>query len=331
MAGEPLFEMEFGQMAGEEDEDVIVSLPPAEGEVKVTKVGEKATPTEDPVEDLKGQFAAMTQRVTAAERTAQAATQQAQEATQRAAKAEVQVVSSQLDTVLSGLAAAEAESKSAKQAMVTAHEAGDFVAVADAQERIADARARVQRLQEAKADLEDSTKRKPDEQVRRQPQRDEGTVDPVETFARGMSQRSAAWIRSHPECITDPKLNARMLAAHNLAIADDVKVDSDEYFRRIDDGIKVSGGKPAAPAGDGRRPSSAAAPASGSSGGLNGGGQEVRLTKREALAATDGTLVWGTDSPDGKFKKGDNLGLAEMARRKHYGKLAGLYDKTYNE
>ena len=87
------------------------------------------------------------------------------------------------------------------------------------------------------------------------------------------------------------------------------------------------------PSGDGRRPSSAAAPASGGSGGLNGGGVEVRLTKREAASATDGTLIFNYDDPTGqnRWKKGDPIGLAEMARRKHEGMKNGLYDKSVSE
>ena len=50
----------------------------------------------------------------------------------------------------------------------------------------------------------------------------------------------------------------------------------------------------------------------------------------EAASATDGTLVWNYDDPSGKnqYKKGDPIGLAEMARRKHEGQKAGLYDRN---
>jgi len=204
---------------------------------------------------------------------------------------------------------------------------------ARAQRKIAGAEARLQRLQEAKDDLEDAAKRRPAAGVdnRQQTTQRAAIADPVERLIADarMSQRSASWIRAHPECVTDQKLNARMLAAHNLAIAEDVAIDSDEYFRRIDEGV---GTKKAATVGDGRRPSSAAAPAAGAGGALNGG-TEVRLTKGEAASATDGTLVWNYDDPSGKnaFKKGDPIGLAEMARRKHYGQKAGLYNKSATE
>lgn len=333
-------------MAGEEDgDDVIVSLPGDMTEVKVIKAGEaeiKKTPPAgdvDPVEDLKGQFAAMTSRVAAAETAAQTAARQLEETNQRLHAAQGDVVSSQLDTVLSGIAAAQAEAAAAEQAYVAAAEAGDFPAQARAQRAMAGAESRIQRLAEAKDDLEDAVKRRPapGDQQRQQPsqQRQQPPADPIERFTQGMSARSAAFIKKNPQTVTDPKMNARMLAAHNLALADDVEVDSDEYFRRIEDGIKPAQQQQQrpTPSGDGRRPSSAAAPASGGSGGLNGGGVEVRLTKREAASATDGTLIFNYDDPTGqnRWKKGDPIGLAEMARRKHEGMKNGLYDKSVSE
>ena len=72
------------------------------------------------------------------------------------------------------------------------------------------------------------------------------------------------------------------------------------------------------------------APVSASSGGTSGG-TEVRLTKGEAQSATDGTLQWNFNDPKGKFKKGDPIGIQEMARRKKAMTEQGLYDKSYVE
>lgn len=342
MAGEnEMLNLDFG---GTDDDDagVVVSLPPAEGEAQVRKAEapEKAKPApaaDDPVESLKSQFNAMSQRATAAEQAAIEAQQVAQQASQRAHQLETAVVGSQLDTVVSGIAAAEAEATNAENALITAQEQGDFAAVARAQRAIAKAEARILRLTEAKDDLEEQAQRRPaqpDPTRQQQPQRRAGPSDPVEAFIQGnkLTPRSADFIRRHPETTTDPKANARMLAAHNLAVADGVEIESDEYFRRIEEGISVT--KKAEPQQQ-RRPSAPAAPAAGGTGGgaLNGGGTEVRLTKGEATAATDGTLVWNYDDPSGKnlFKKGDPIGLAEMARRKHHGKKAGLYDRSFTD
>lgn len=328
-----------------DEEEIVVTLPTDTSVVTVTKTDDGArkpapkagAPADEAVTDLKNQFAAMTARVTTAETAARVATEQATEATQRASRMETQVVTSQLDTVLTGIAAAESEANAAEIALANAIEAGDAPAQARANRAIASATSRIERLTEAKADLEDAVKRGP--ATRPTPQQNTRTAppsDPVEAFTQGMSPRSAAWVKAHPECVTDRRMNARMLAAHNLALADDVEVDSDEYFRRIEDGIGGSQVQKTAakPSSDtGRRPSSAAASGAGASGGLNGGDLEVRLTKREAASATDGTLVWNYDDPTGqkRWTKGEPIGLKEMARRKHEGMKSGLYDRMQYE
>ena len=287
---------------------------------------------EDPVADLKNQFAQMTGRVAKAESVAQTAVAQVAETQQRLQRAEAHVVTSQIDTVDSGIAAAEQEAENAERAYAQAFEAGDGPAMARAQRVIARAENNRAELVRAKQDLQEAARRQPTQAQQPRQQARQPAADPVEAVASTLSQKSAAWLRSHPECVTDPKMNARMMAAHNLAVADDVAVDSDEYFRRIEAGVKVTKTQQQpekTQQGDGRRPSSAAASGSGSGGNLNGG-ITVALTKGERDSATDGTLVWNYDDPSGqnRFKKGDPIGLAEMARRKYEGKKAGLYDRN---
>jgi hypothetical protein len=333
-------------MAGEEDDggEVIVSLPATEGEVQVRKVTAKAVGeeiesasfNEDPVEDLKNQFATMTARATTAEQTAQQVARDLHETRQQLQSVQTEVVTSQTETLESGIAQAEAEAVAAEQAYAQAFEAGDAMAVARAQRLMATAVSRQDRLKEALEDLKDEAKTKPARREEPTQRPRQAPQDPVEAFASNMTPKSAAWIRAHPEAITDKKKNAKMLAEHNLCIADDVEVESPEYFRRVEKAINGAAPKPAAkPGEDGRRPSSAAA-GGGNPGGsatLNGGGTEVRLTRGEAQSATDGTLVWNYDDPTPAkaFKKGDPIGLAEMARRKYLGKKAGLYDKSAME
>jgi len=330
-------------MAGEDDE-VIVALSgdtsttdvkvieAKNGAVAVDFNGDEAV--EDPVADLKKQFGQISGQLRTVVTKQHQTEQQLQDTTQRLHRAESQVVVSQIDTVESGIAQVQAEASQAEQDYARAFEAGDGPAMARAQRVMMRAETNLAKLTEAKQDLQEAAKRGPVQQQTRQ--QAQPAADPVERVASTLSPRSAAWIRSHPDCITDPKMNARMMAAHNLAIADDIPLDSDEYFERIEKGIRPvqqqerKTTKVAATEGDGRRPSSGAASAAGSSGGMNGGATTVKLTAREAASATDGTLVWNYDDPTGqsRFKKGDPIGLAEMARRKHEGQKAGLYDKN---
>jgi hypothetical protein len=329
-------------MAGEDD-DVIVSLPGDTSQVvKTDDVVVKTGAAEvsfndedggDPVADLKKQFTQMTGALSTVVASQQQTEQQLREANQRLQRAESQVTVSQLETIENGIAQIDADTEAAEAAYAHAFDAGDGAAMARANRAMQQAIVNRAKLVEAHQDLKEAAKRGPAQQQGRQPVRT-APADPVEAvIANGnVSPKSAAWLRAHPQCITDPKLNARMLAAHNLALADDIPVDSDEYFERIEQGIKPVKQQQQQvekkPAADGRRPSSAAAAGGATGGGLNGGTVQVKLTKGEAASATDGTLVWNWDDPGGKFKKGEPIGLAEMARRKHEGMKAGLYDRN---
>jgi hypothetical protein len=334
-------------MAGEDDE-VVVNLS---GDTSTTDVvvveggegdGKKTGGTavsfndddENPIADLKKQFSQITGQLRTVVADNQQTKQQLHETQQRLQTAEA---TNQLETIENGISQVESDIAQAEAAYARAFEAGDGAAMARAQRAISRGEAHLVQLGEARDSLRSGARRQPTQEPppRRAP------VDPVEAaiVAGRMSPRSAEWIRAHPDCITDPAKNKRMLAAHYAAVADGIEVDSDDYFERIEKGVKPVQQRQQQketqkdgerPAGDGRRPSSAATSGSGAGGGMNGGSVQVKLTAREAASATDGTLVWNYDDPSGqnKFKKGDPIGLAEMARRKHEGMKAGLYDKN---
>lgn len=322
-------------MSDLDDDAVTVTLPAEEGGAVIEKIAEKVDPktaTDDPIADLRGQFEQMkgtlnqtTQRLVGAER-------ELDTTRQELASSRQEVTTSQMDTVQSGIQAANAEAEAAEREHTAAFEAGDGPAQARAFRKMAAAEARIQRLKEAEGDLKEQSTAK---QPVRQEQRQQPTNDPVDAFTKGMSPKSAAWIRSHPECVTDPKKNARMLAAHNLALADDITVDSDEYFQRIEAGItpqaaaKIEADLKPEPKVN-IRPSAPVAPAGSGSGG-GAGGQSVTLTRREVQAATDGTVVWNTDSADGKYKRGSPVGIQEFARRKAIMIKEGHYNRSYEE
>jgi hypothetical protein len=323
------------------DDDAIVVTLPADGDGTITKIeGEtqKVTVTADPLEDLKDQFTQQKQRTTAAELAQQQTARRLEEVTQELQTTKTAVTESQLDTVLSGIQAATAEADAAEKDYIAAHESGDGPAMARAQRKMATAEARVQRLNEAKGDLEEAKSAKPVTRVETRPEPRQQPTDRVEQFAAQMSPRSAAWIRAHPDCITDSKKNARMMAAHNLALADDIPVDSDEYFSRIEAGVgattaRVEPKPEPKPDTSGKRPISAAASGANTGGGMNGGAVEVRLTQREVTAATDGSIVHNTPDPTGKnrWKVGDPVGVQVFAQRKRDMMRQGLYDRTVTE
>lgn len=289
--------------------------------------------------DLEADNLVQKQRREAAEQRAQSARNEADRARQEVAASRVDVVESQYDTVATGLASAQAEASAAEQEYAAAFDKGDAAAMAKAQRKIANAEARAVRLDEARAELEVRRKEPPRQQQRDlQQRRTSASDDPVEAYVADRTAPTQKWLRAHPEWVTDPTKNAKLTKAHLNAVSIDLAPDSDEYFEHVENFIGLR--KPAQ-SGNGRDPapqakrktSVPAAPVHQSSGGTNGGAREVRLTSGEALAARDGTHVWNYDdpSPQKKFKKGEPIGIQEMARRKEALTKQGAYDRSYTE
>lgn len=287
--------------------------------------------TDDPVETLKSQLAekqaaldSANQQVASQSTLASQATQRAAQAEREAAQARTEASQSQKTTVESGIAAAKSEADAAEESYKAAFEAGNAGEMAKAQRRMSRAEADLALLEQAKGDLAE-----PRQQVRTEaPQQRQ--ADPVEDFINSRTAPTQAWLRAHRDYLTDPRKNAKMQAAHFDAESEGLALDTPQYFKHVEKFLGME--KPAGGTqqnGNGadtsqqqptqRRPTAPTAPVTASGGGMSGEGNAVRLTKGEAEAATDGiTHVWSYDDPTGKarFKKGEAIGLQEMARRK---------------
>jgi hypothetical protein len=321
-------------MAGEND-DIIVTIEgddvSTDQDIIVDVADTKQTQrksSDDPIETLKAQLAekeaenaSLKQRATTAESVAGQASQRATVAETEAQQARREAAASTKTTVESGIAAAKAERDAAREALESAFESGDKKALGDAQIRIATAAADLAMLEQAKAELPAAP------EARQQPQRPAAPTDQTEQWISNLSPRSQTWIRGHMDYATDQRKNAKVVSAHHDAMAEGLQPDSDAYFEHLEQflGIKqkpgtqerqqpTNGAQPTTQ----RRPSAPTAPVTPTGGGVQGGASEVRLTKGEAERATDGTIVWNYDDPTGKgrFKKGDAIGVQEMARRK---------------
>lgn len=185
----------------------------------------------------------------------------------QARRSEVEVQDSNLQIVVSAIEAVKRENAMAKHKLAEAMRSQDFDAAAEMQEIISINASKLTQLENGRVALEarvEAAKRRPREQQPQQgeqPRRD-APQDPVEHFASQLSPKSAAWIRSHPECVLDGKKNLKMLGIHNIAIADGLAPDSDEYFDFIETqlGYKRPQAVPRAEEdGDGDDPTSQAA------------------------------------------------------------------------
>jgi hypothetical protein len=128
-------------------------------------------------------------------------------------------------------------------------------------------------------------------------------ADPVAALleAKRSEPATIAWLKAHPldaavlATNSDPTRVAQIQSSHAGAVAAGYAPGSSEYFRHIDRALGSSSGT------------------RGGGGGASGGGAEVRLTKGEVTAATDGSVCWGRE---GGAKCGQPVGIEEYARRK---------------
>lgn len=329
-------------MADEPTELEIKIIPDEEANLEVAKAAdEKVAAKEEPkeekvekkdpaVEELTSQYKELEAREASERSRRIAAETEAARHRSEAETARKQVASSQLDTVVTALNAAKESAEQAKRDLRAARESGNVDDEVEAADRLAIARAEERRLDEAKDDLEARAKAQP----RRQ---DTQPTDVVEAFVRGRTQPTADWIRAHPEFVRTETGLKKLTAADAVAQAEGLVPDTPEYFARAEEylGItKKEAPKTATEAAQVKpRASAPVAPGSAVANGGSGGGQEVRLTQREANAAQDGTIVWNTPDPTGKnrWKVGDPIGLVEMGRRKLAMQKSGLYDKSQYE
>ena len=108
-------------------------------------------------------------------------------------------------------------------------------------------------------------------------------LDAVETVARQLTPNAAAWVRAHPDYITDPAKNADLMSAHYAAMAKGLQGDSPEYIRFVEERVGVPPARRdpqpqyerREPVADTRRSAPPAAPVSRGNG---AGGSPTRVT-----------------------------------------------------
>jgi hypothetical protein len=209
------------EVEGQEVGEVASSAPPVEKAPKAAQV----IPAEAGVEELKKQVESV--RAEAAARIAER-DRMLRQASERAHTAERQVVESRKGAVDGVIESLAKDREQAKRDIIAGHEAGDFAKVADAQDRLAAAHARIAAAEQGKLALQDQVDNPPPPVY----------VDNVEKLARQLiaagSPRSAAWLRAHPEYAEVGPLNDKMIRAHNHAIGEELAPETDDYFAHIE-------------------------------------------------------------------------------------------------
>lgn len=180
---------------------------------------------EDGIKDLKMRLEHERLARAEAERQAQAAREQAYYASNEVHDTNLQLVKNAIDTVKSN-------NDALKRAYTEALSVGDYGKTAEIQEALSLNAARLMELERGRAAMEQAPKPQKPEPVR--------SSDPVEALASQLSPRSADWVRKNPQCVTDQRMYQKMVAAHNLAMADGIQPDTDDYFAFVEDTLKIN-------------------------------------------------------------------------------------------
>lgn len=262
-----------------DDIDVELADPPA-AEPKVE--AEKAPPAaqkealspEEGIKRLEANLASERARREEADR-------RAAQATQERHQAQVEVVDTNMALVNSAIANCEQAKETLTARYAEAAAAGDWGSASEVQSLMADNAAALSQLRTGKQAMEAQGRpQAPQAQQYQNP-------DPVEAYVSqlGGYPRSAAWVRQHPEFVTDQRLNSKMISAHNLAVADGLQPDSDDYFTAIESTLRLA---PTTTVAIGEEPQTRAPPAAPPSRGSGANGSKpgtVRLTPAQVEAA----------------------------------------------
>jgi hypothetical protein len=249
-----------------DDDEITLELP----EDDVPEVKEEAEPAY--ITDLKAQLAAE-------KAGRQAAEQKLHQAAREVHRARSDVDDTNLQLVVNAIDTVSRDIEMLKQAHTFALQSGDFARATEIQSEMSANSAKLLQLENGRDAMQSAP---------RQPEPAAPPADPVEAFASQLSRRSADWVRNHPEFVRDPRLNAKMIAAHNLAVADGIPTDTDEYFEAIENTLKVA--PKAAPKTDTddqyaakvvQRRDAAPAAAPANRGGQTGNSNVVRLTREQ--------------------------------------------------
>lgn len=213
------------------------------------------------------------------------AEKRAREMQNNANRANMEVQDTNLQLIHSAMENVKRNSDILKQHYAAALQAGAFDKAAEIQEHMGINSAKLLQLENGRAALQsrlENEKNQPAPQM----------ADPVEQVASQLSPRSAAWVRNHPQCITDKRLYQKMVGAHNIAVADGYSPDTDEYFDFIENQmgfrratrvteVEVDEPLSAASAPSVKRGAPPPAPSSRAASGNSGNKNVVRLSSEE--------------------------------------------------
>ena len=208
-----------------EEDQIQLELDPQEDEIQIVeapeepKIEEKPQlSVEDGINELKFKLEEERKAREAAERRAKQAMEQASLYKNDAADSNMKMIDTAIDTI-------KRNQEILKQNLRDAVAMGDADAQAEILMSIQKTQSDHEKLMYGKQQYEATVKAAP--------------ADPVEAMASNLTPRSAEWVRAHPEYARDQALTRRMVRAHEDALDEGIRPDTDEYFDYVETRLKV--------------------------------------------------------------------------------------------
>lgn len=270
--------------------EVVVDETPQIEETVVQAAEEPENEVQRHEESPEEGIEALKTRLKMAEEARQMAERQAAEQAQMAHAAKLQVEDGNLALIRSAIDTVRQETAILKQHYAAAMSSGAFDKAAEVQEALSTNAAKLIQLENGRVALEDRIK---NPQFRQPPV----PMDPVEDFANRLSPKSAAWVRAHPDYVTNENKKMEMLGAHQMAVGRRFVPDSQEYFDFIESVLGIREVQKATNVQETEAPTSMAAqvtqkrtapppaPSSKIASGNSGGKNVVRLSQDQREAA----------------------------------------------
>ena len=219
------------------DQSVEVPVPPGNGAAAAPPAA--APRDEGEVTSLKAQLeqmkketeertAKLNEQIAAAQRREDDMRRQYNSRDQQTQSAMAQAYQAQVDAVDNATAAAQSALDSAKSGLAIAGQTQDWQALAEAQERIAEAKTRLVQLADAKANLTERAQRS-ERQQNQPPATVDAYIDQMQ-----VSWQQKEWFRRHPDVLSDQRKWANVQWAHYQAMDKGLPPNSPEYFDAVD-------------------------------------------------------------------------------------------------
>jgi len=215
-------EPETERKAKAKDDEVVEEREPEE---------KKSSGSDEAIEALQKQLDALKEENARNRAAYELKAREADDALSTAHHASGRAMQSQYDLVNTEIANGKARQEAIKREMKIARETGDTDRETDLINESARVGVRLQTNEERKAHIEAQHR---EEQARREAKRSQ-PADPFEASLQGLSPKSQAWLRSHPECVTDDVMNAKVLLADKEARRKGFAADTPEYFSYIEE------------------------------------------------------------------------------------------------